>query len=357
MRNRVAIVAVASSAALLVAVLMAVWWDDDPPLPPAAPLPSTAVATPYVTRLVDLPIGAGPSIDYVEDGTYVGGSGSIDLRDAVVGEEIVDATPFHGWSLVSTRAGHGSAGTVRWVDGAGRARWSRCGSERLALSADGEFAAMVTLDRGACRTWGAPRITRGPTGDGQDVSQVVAGGLRIDLVAVTADEVVYNASTLRRGWPRGVFVTDLMSEPRRVPGLETATALDADGGHLAGISVDGRGVVVEAATGELVVGLGSWIPDGFSPDGRYVSAGQRRFSTPPVGILDTSDGRLVLQSFGGAGGAPNPGERAWEDDTHLLVAVNDYDHHAIVRIGVDGNLEAASRVIPAEGPGQLFPGF
>jgi hypothetical protein len=95
----------------------------------------------------------------------------------------------------------------------------------------------------------------------------------------------------------------------------------------------------------------NWTTARFSSSGRYVSGYQDVGpQTAPgvgdvVGAWDAATGRQVLRLV--LPGMVVKSPPAWEGDSSLLVVVEDLQHQeAVLRIGLDGSVTRATRVLP-----------
>jgi len=90
-----------------------------------------------------------------------------------------------------------------------------------------------------------------------------------------------------------------------------------------------------------------YMPLAFSPDGKHVLAtGPRGFEAPSVStlsILDRANGKPVLNVPYNPKSKATIADMAWEDSTHVLAVVNQKFEWALVRIGLNGSLELASK--------------
>lgn len=359
-RTGIALLATAAAVAAVAVPVGIVLGRDREQAPQPAPAPSTAV-TADISSLDELAQGAAPGIDYVDDRTYVAADGS--RTDLPVGDaRLAAVAPYRGGFLVTAaNPALPNAADVSWLDGTGT-RWTRCGSDQLAVSEDSRVTGHATIVYGGgkgCETWVGTVLTWGLTDETRDLDeQVTSNGERVDPVAVTDQDMVYNVSDPTTGEPIRVDVTPLMGPPEQVPGLQSAADLDHASGTLVGTDTDGTVVLVDLGTGEVRAELGSSrTPVSFSPDGRYVvTASYEGDGRAPLTVHDAATGAevLVVPAPEPGGTLPDPWAVAWEDDSHLLVGAMDTTEQAIVRIGLDGTVELATTPAPETLAGFLF---
>jgi hypothetical protein len=135
--------------------------------------------------------------------------------------------------------------------------------------------------------------------------------------------------------------------------IDVARASTDQGDLVAGSDAAGRGLVVSADTGATLWSSAQWAPWAFSPDGKYVAA-----TNSPTGgdfsqvaILDARTMAVVAQHALLGNGLFLEGSPSFEDDTHLLfVGLQQRDQaRAVLRLGVDGNLDRATAMIRPNG--------
>lgn len=359
-RTGTALLAAAATVAAVAVPVGILLGGDDERAPQPAPAP-TSVVTADIGSLGELAQGAAPGTDYVDDRTYVATDGA--RTDLPVGDagRLSAVAPYRGGFLVTaSNPALPNAADVTSLDEAGSTRWTRCGSDQLAVSEDGRVTGYATIVYGdGCEPWVGAVLTWGLTDEPRDLDeQVTSNGERVDPVAVTDEDMVYNASDAKTGESLRVYVTPLMGPPEEVPGLASAADLDHASGTLAGTDTDGNAVLVDVRTGEVRAELGSGrVPVSFSPDGRYVvTASYDGDGRPPITVHDVTTGEevLVVPAPEPGGPLPDPWAVAWEDDTHLLVGALDTAEQAIVRVGLDGTVELATTPAPETLAGFLF---
>ncbi|HEX4470711.1 MAG TPA: hypothetical protein VH085_01980 [Nocardioides sp.] len=139
---------------------------------------------------------------------------------------------------------------------------------------------------------------------------------------------------------------------RRIPHLATAQTATRAGDLVAGLNqIDTSAVVVDASTGAVRWRAAAWTLSHFSASGQYVSGTQSVGpQTSPgvgdvVGIFDSASGRLVRSVV-----LPDmvvKSQAVWEGDDAVLVVAQDAAHQeSILRIGVDGSVTRATKVLP-----------
>jgi hypothetical protein len=139
---------------------------------------------------------------------------------------------------------------------------------------------------------------------------------------------------------------------RRIPHLATAQTATRAGDLVAGLNqIDTSAVVVDASTGAVRWRAVAWTLSHFSASGKYVSGTQSVGpQTSPgvgdvVGVFDSASGRLVRSVV-----LPDmvvKSQAVWEGDDAVLVVAQDAAHQeSILRIGVDGSVTRATKVLP-----------
>ncbi|MBG0815580.1 hypothetical protein [Planomonospora sp. ID82291] len=220
---------------------------------------------------------------------------------------------------------------VRLATESGRAVWTdRSGSGQFSVSPDGGKIAWIdgrgrlhvsvpaaggTTDKVVARgaAYGAPCLTPAWSADSARVAFPLAGASERTAVAVVGADgsgrakagttpgpchLTWSADgrTLAgyAGTTEGVHLLDTVSRTsRRVPGVRTAN-------HVAGLSPDGRRVVVNAIGANAPAGDGSW-PTAFIPS-VYDTRTGKKVALPVkgrlIGALYLRDGRLVVRVAG-----------------------------------------------------------
>ncbi|WP_189237791.1 TolB family protein [Planomonospora parontospora] len=215
-----------------------------------------------------------------------------------------------GRTLWTDRSGFGQfsvspdGGKVAWIDGKGRLHVS------AAATGSGKAADKVVA-RGAAA--GGPCLTPAWSADSRRIAFPLAGGSdRLTVAVVGADgrglgkvgatlgvcHLTWSADgrTLAgyAGSTEGVHLLDTASRTsRRVPGIRLAN-------HVAGLSPDGRRVVVHAMGPDAEAGDGSW-PAEFAPS-VYDTRTGKKVALPVrgrlIGALYLRDGRLAVRVAG-----------------------------------------------------------
>jgi hypothetical protein len=317
------------AALLLTAVLAA--GCSEPADAPADP-PPDAAATPVPPRptLDDLPAGVPPRVAYVDHGAYVDRSGH---RSPLPGRNgISGAVPYDGGFLVSD---------ARWFEMSNGLAFVRDGRpvpgwfpDRLCSSGtpadDGGFVAWAAVSCPESGYTVPGHLHRSATDGSGEVTQPVAG--LASVVGLLGSRVVYH-----QHHPGGAWVTDFVDPPVRVRGIDGAA--DVDAAHQRVIGWRGDRARVVALDGTLLWRYPRGSLESFSPRGTRVLA--RR--TGRLVVLDADDGsvaaslrlpfRQVLQL-------------GWEDERHVLAVVTRAGRTAVLRLGIDGSVERATRPAP-----------
>jgi hypothetical protein len=364
-RRSRALVAAAAVAAVALPVGIVLGTGPDSAPEPAGPVEESV--TVRIDSLADLEQGAPPAIDHVEDTTYVFASGErLDLP--VADGSVIDAAPYQGSVLFATsEPGVGSvAPTLTLLDRDGTVRWERCGSGDLAVSADRTSSGFAWLAGDCDQSWSRPRIEWGPAHadgpvlDGPLVEGSLEPGQRLQPVEVADDRMLYNVSDPTNSQRPHVELALGRTGRSPVPGLFEAYAYDASAGLVAGCSRDdGRCRLVDHYDGAPQLTLPEdEYPLAFSPDGRHLVTTQGGREAPPGVLLvrDVESGDLVVRMDGSNAFLATDSALAWEDDEHLLFGRVDREGEALVRLGLDGSLELATRVEEPTLGGYLLPG-
>ena len=317
-------------AAVAVAVGVAVAVTDpapqDPPRPPAREAPVAEVG-PLASFVPDSP----PAIPYLLRNVFVAPGTQREL--AVTHPR--SATPYRG-DLWVTELYFDVYDTLRRIDENGRqtGKWATSGDP--VLSDDGRTLAWVEL-----------LGTRSVIHRGADRQRV---GEPIWLVGLLGDQVVFNGT--RAG---GAWITDLVSQPRPIPGLALARGVDPATGVVSGTATNGAGVVVEAQTGRSRLALGRVAAGGLQP-GREA---RRRVQHHPWRGRPARDPRrgtgrpvtLIPSPFAGIL------DLRWEDPAHVLLVATDQGQSSILRVDLSGRLTQATPPLPPDvvgGPAYQF---
>ena len=317
-------------AAVVLAAGVAVAVTDpapqDPPRPPAREAPVAEVG-PLASFVPDSP----PAIPYLLRNVFVAPGTQREL--AVTHPR--SATPYRG-DLWVTELYFDVYDTLRRMDEEGRqtGKWATSGDP-------------VLSDDRRTLAWIEVLGTRSVIHRGADRQGV---GEPIWLVGLLGDQVVFNGT--RAG---GAWITDLVSQPRPIPGLALARGVDPATGVVSGTATNGAGVVVEALTGRSRWRSDVWRPEAFSPDGKHVVAfSTTRGEVVQRAILDAERGRpvtLIPSPFAGIL------DLRWEDPAHVLLVATDQGQSSILRVDLSGRLTQATPPLPPDvvgGPAYQF---
>jgi hypothetical protein len=86
-----------------------------------------------------------------------------------------------------------------------------------------------------------------------------------------------------------------------------------------------------------------WTLNTFSPNGAYVAgypSGVDGLGSPTVALLDAGTLNLVARFDRVGNGETFVGDAAWEDDSHLLATLYEGGSWHLVRLGIDGDIQA-----------------
>ncbi len=248
-------------------------------------------------------------------------------------------TPFRGGFLV---ASGGEGYVVARVGADGQAAPGEC-SGGLAVSEDRTMTAwsVTACMHGVGESW----IHRAPTeGTRADEMAQKVGQYQPQVVGMIGDSVVYD------GRATGVWITDLVDPPRRVPGLGSASDVAPSRGWVAGQLVDHPDW---AAVLDLESGISLWQAPGanlveFSPDAEHIFGYQGHQTR----IFDAANGTQV--GVVGAFDGVRLDALAWEDGSHLLGTVRTESGLVIVRVALDGSVSPLPVVRDLPGLGAAF---
>jgi hypothetical protein len=288
---------------------------------------------------VAVPSPAAPLIAYavgdrvvLPDGTHFALPMSLEFGGQI--------TPFRGGFLVAS----GGEGYVLTRVGAdGQAAPGEC-SGGLAVS---EERTMTAWSVTACmHDVGESWIHRAPTEAtrADEVAQKV-GQYQPQVVGMIGHSVVYDG-----GRSTGVWITDLVDPPHRVPGLGSASDVAPSRGWVAGQLADHPD---RAAVLDLESGISLWEAPGanlveFSPDAAHVF-GYQGYQTK---IFAAADGTQV--GVVGAFAGVRLDALAWEDESHLLGTARTESGLVIVRVALDGSVSPLPVVRDIPGLGAAF---
>jgi hypothetical protein len=218
------------------------------------------------------------------------------------------------------------------------------GAARLALSTDGTQLAYV-VSGGAAKP-DELHSSGVSTMGGGEATQAVPAGVHATPIGYASGGVVYQTD----GTSPKVYLTNLSDPPVALPGLLAAGGADENNGVVSGQLTSGDPgscwVVVKADTGRQVWETCDYALGAFSWDGRYVlgtDAYGDGLGSSGVAILDARTGEVVQRFARPAGSTLFVRDLAWEPSGHALDAiVHEGGSWQILRLGVDGSLEAAT---------------
>lgn len=302
--------------------------------PPTGPVDPPKPTGPVQVDASELPTGSGPAIAWLRGSTLtLSGQDPVDL-----GRAYTQVTPFvDGWLATGN-------GKTFVLDAAGDVVESFPGAG-LAVSSDGSRV-ISQLEA----TGGTDLQLRSTTDDELPLSTTVENGPTVRLLGFSGREQAAYVSTVpigQRGAEDRVYVTDFLRRPRRLDGLIGARgASDAAGLVSAQLSynADGDGgscwAAVDVGTGDRLWETCEWIPERYSPEGRYVVA-ESVFSDGLGGsvvvILEARTGELVAEfRTDGLGQLVNP---IWESDGTVLAQTYQGGAWYVVRLALDGSAE------------------
>ena len=184
-------------------------------------------------------------------------------------------------------------------------------------------------------------VTDGTRAD--EVAQEVAQ-YQPQVVGMNGDNVVYDERA------SGVWITDLVDPPRRVPDLGSASDVVPSRGWVAGQLADHPHW---AAVLALETAISLWQAPGvnlsqFSPDAQHVIGYQGHRTR----IFDATNGTQV--GVVGAFDGVRLDDLAWEDESHLLGTARSDSGLVIVRVSLDGSVSQLPVVRGIPGLGVAF---
>lgn len=273
-----------------------------------------------------VPTGSAPAVPYVAGRWYVAPDRRLRLpgRRGVTGAVVYD----DGLLVADARTFEGTVGLARVRHG----RWAsvtQCSSGVPAVSADGRHVAWATTlcPESGDTTTGA--VHRARTDGTHEEVRPVGTGL-VSIVGFLGRDVVYQL-----GFSGGVWVSDMRSAPRRIPGIDHAR----DTNTRRSLVLGGRGDRTDRAVrpdgtvrwrleqGDLVA---------FNPGGTRVAA----LRDDRLLVLRSRDGSRVaiLDLPAGVDGW----SVTWETGRTLLALRYDAGRVAVVRLSLDGRVERAT---------------
>ncbi len=315
---------------------------------PEGPKPAPRPDGSFPLTVQDLPRGAAAGIPYIvgRDNQLVTTGATLDLP-----EPYSMITPYNGgWLAIGSTQ---YPGDVIMLDENFEVTNTQpaAGGLQLAVSADGSRVAYAVRESNNKVT-----LVNAPT-DGTDVVSWmidVPGRESLDPVGFLDNDTVVYASD----------VADVMGIARTggtltpVEGLLRIDDASEATGMISGLvsygDDGGCSGVMDPASGELLWQSCDHSNLRFSPDGQLVVAAASYFDgpgSPTLTILDASTGQEVAH-FAQEPGAPAPkvvgvSQAAWEDTDSVLAYLDEGSDQAIVRLGVNGSIEAATDVVTA----------
>lgn len=311
------------------------------PLPTTTGSPEETLSKAPVTALdvTDLAEGPAPAVDYLSGKRLVRADGTtLDL-----GRRYDQVTPFDdGWLALSFDTGaavaHRLAGDGTeldfWDTGYGFAV-DRTGKNVVYLSGDGTLLLHVNEPSG---------------GRGGMVDQALQSGLPQETtpIAITdAGAVLYNAGGTS---PRGRVIRDGRDVRSDLVSFSGASASGWSAGM---VSSGDTGSCSEVVTsrGSSSVRTCTYRFGRFSPDGRHILAtgayGDGAADTQ-LAVIDAYDSAVTVHYAGTGMSAPGIYDFVWEDDDHVLAVVYADELWRIIRLGLDGTVEAAGDPVAAD---------
>lgn len=313
------------------------------------PWPDKAAA---LKALKELPQGADPQVDYVYgDQVHTSFGDTLDLPDTDYDASAVAA--YHGGWMLATEDSNDSHGdaVIRQFDAQGQQVETTPGTAEFVVSNDGTRLAWWTWnkqdDHGELHVAGASGMGEG---DGQAFD---TGGSSyvVPLGFVSGDEVAYLATDDGAS----VRIVDGNGDVRDLDGLVGGVSTDSVNGRVAGQVGAGGGwtaAVYDANSGEELWHKDGWTLGRFSPDGKYVIGFEGEADPMKIAILDAATGDVVTEVDLLADYGLNHDAVVWEEDSVLVSAFvmdgTDREPHAgaLLRIGLDGDVERATAVDP-----------
>jgi hypothetical protein len=320
------------------------------PLPPATqgvtPSPSPVDGEQPATGILDvsdLPTGAAPAMDYVRDGRMHfrdGGEGTVNTRFSPRGLVTME----DGSRVWQTR-GNGTP-YIELQDSDGTFHQPVHSGEGLTVNPAHSIAAWLS-PTGQVIIWEARASEPSPLGD-------PVPGPELQLGPVSGDDCSLSCTVY-------VNVRGDTSQPWQVS--ESGTEPYRDGGYLDVADVSRSGLTVghtrltDVGSCSTLQGGGEFVPfstckstlSTFSPDGRLLLGGavmQDGLGDGSLAMYDV-DGRRLFERHATEDAQATYTASAWEDDTHVLIAVTQGARWSLVRVGSDGSMEYA--VPPVKG--------
>lgn len=325
------VVAVAAVVAVTVPTALLVGQDTTGRTDPAVPSPSVSIPPEAEdTFIAGVEQGPPPAIDYVQRETYVSG----DERTMLLLSDVLTATPYRGGYLVVWNYGHVNL-KMTFLDENLDEVWTRCGGA-IVVSPDRQLTGYVSGTCGA----DTMTLTVGPTDAALGDERSVPGVLSV-LGILDDGRVVYATSS-------GLLMGDLAGTPESLPFALRVTDLD-EANQVVGVYESVRPPITMLAA-DLTTGDvrwrqsdSGWTLGRFSPGGSWVtSASTKARGVWHYAFLDGATGALAAEID-----LPEDvfvEDIAWEDDSHLLMAVSEGHALTILRVSVDGEITRATGV-------------
>ena len=316
---------------------------------PTSSTTPTPPADPNAGKTVDLTAagavrGADPAIPFIDGQTLVGPGGA----PVNLGASYYDIAPHRGgWVAL----GSDDDGNLRLfflaADGSVQDSAATTG-KALAINADGDYVAYA-LTNGVIEL--APTEDAGETWtfrlDAPGPITPVAVGAVIKKYAEPICAVFYNIEG-REPQARYASCHGIVDE---VDPFISMTGLARDGTHAGVVSVSDTGSNCSQVRGGDPSRSKLWetcdhAVGRFSPDSRYVLArspyGDEGGGDIQVTILDAHTGDVMVSYATSKGSESFVADVAWEDDSHVLATVQEDGVWRILRLDLDGNIEAAT---------------
>lgn len=356
-RRRNAVRGVVAAVVLAVAVPVGLSTTDllgssRTPAPPVAsgsvePSPDTPAPTPgpdgsFPLTVHGLAKGEPAGLPYVvaKSDQLVTPDGTFDLP-----ESYSMITPYNGGWLAVGSSQHPEQ-IVMLDDNFQVTHTDPAGGYDLAVSADGSHVAYTVRESKT-----EVMLVNAPTDGTDPVTWMieVPPGESLNPVAFLDDDsvVYYTPAADIMGVARTGGTLTPIDGFRRVDDASEATGMVSG---LVSYGIDGGcSGVMDPATGQLRWKSCDYSDLRFSPDGRYVVADASYFDgpgSPTLTILDASTGDVVahfspVQRDTVVGVA----QAVWEDDESVLAFVDEGGDQAMVRLGIDGSIEAVTDVV------------
>ncbi|MGZ8742186.1 MAG: hypothetical protein ACXWXO_04620 [Nocardioides sp.] len=314
-----------------------------PPAASTTPQPTQRPDGSFPLTVHDLPRGEAAGIPYVvaKDDRLVTPDATLDLP-----ESYSMVTPYDaGWMAIGSSQHPGDV--ILLDDNLEVTHTEPSGGYELAVSADRSHVAYVVRESSD-----QVMLVNAPTDGTDPVTWIinVAGGESLDPVGFLDDDtVVYNSDVADvMGIARTGGTVTPVEGLRRIDDASEATGLISG---LVSYGIDGGcSGVMEPDSGKMLWKSCDHSNLRFSPDGRLVVADASYFDgpgSPTLTILDASTGAEVAHFSPERGTRTVVGvsQAAWEDADTVLAYVDEGGDQAIVRLGTNGSIEAATDVV------------